>query len=153
MSPRLSAGLIKDCDAICQTEDVRQILQCGVACQSDGLFHDASGCYKQVLTLKPKHFDALHLLGVLAIQTHRPHEAVALIAEAVAQNPRIELERVAEALDCCDRAIALQPTCPEAWDKRGAALHELVGQRNRCGVIQRQSGCGRDSIMPTTTRG
>jgi tetratricopeptide (TPR) repeat protein len=205
MSPRLSPDLIKDCETICQTEDVRKILQCGLACQSDGLFQDACGCYEQVLTLKPKHFDALHMLGVLAIQTQRPHEAVELIAEAVAQNPRIAvahrnfalalieagrkqeaaecyeraillepqyggtyvpvagllvelgdarralawcdwgmqyhasdpflhlaravalraLERLEEALDSCDRAIVHQPTCAEAWDKRGAALQEL----------------------------
>jgi tetratricopeptide (TPR) repeat protein len=205
MSVHLSPALIKDCNTICQTADVRKILQCGLACQSDGFFEDACGCYRHVLTLKPKHFDALHMLGVLAIQTQRPGEAVALIGEAVMQNPNIALahrnyalalrnvgrkheaidhheraialeptfgdsyvhlvellvdvdqwgralswcdrgmqylaqnpflhlfraivlrqhERLDEALKSCETAIALQPTCVEAWDKRGAALQEL----------------------------
>lgn len=142
MSPRLSPALIKDCNAICLTADVRKILQCGLACQSDGLLKDACSCYRHVLTLKPKHFDALHMLGVLAIQSQRPGEAVTLIADAVRQNPHIgaahrnyalalsTLGRKKEAIDRYERAIALEPTFCDAYVHLAGLLVD-VGQSER----------------------
>jgi len=121
---------------------VRRILQCGLACQFDGHFEDACGCYRHVLTLKPKHFDALHMLGVLAIQTQHLAEAVTLIAEAVTENPNIaaahrnyalalhNVGRKAEAIDCYERSIALEPTFCDAYVHLAGLLVE-VGQSER----------------------
>jgi tetratricopeptide (TPR) repeat protein len=130
------SALIKDCNAICRTADVRKILQCGLACQAAGLVDDARACYRRVLTLKPKHFDALHMLGVLAIQTQQPDEAVALIHEAVVQNPNVAAAqrnlalalsvsgRKREAIDCYERAIALESTFGAAYVHVAALLVE-----------------------------
>jgi Flp pilus assembly protein TadD len=86
-----------------------------------------AACYRHVLTLKPKHFDALHMLGVLAIQTQHLAEAVTLIAEAVTENPNIaaahrnyalalhNVGRKAQAIDCYERSIALEPTFCDAY--------------------------------------
>jgi tetratricopeptide (TPR) repeat protein len=122
MSANLSTALIKDCNAVCRAADVRRILQCGLACQSNGLLDDARSCYRHVLTLRPKHFDALHMLGVLAIQTGRLAEAVSSIEKALHESPQVaaahrnyalalkESGRSDEAIGAYSRAIALEPT-------------------------------------------
>ena len=91
--------------------------------------------------LKPKHFDALHMLGVLAIQTHRPHDAVALIAQAVAQNPRIAIAHrnfaialldsglKQEAVECYERAILLEPQYGGTYVQVAGLLVELGDAR------------------------
>ena len=43
----------------------------GVALHQQGKLADAERIYGEVLQQQPKHFDALHLLGVIALQTRR----------------------------------------------------------------------------------
>ena len=54
-----------------------------------GRLAEAEHCYEEVLRSVPKHFDALHLLGVLAMQTGRPERGVGLIARAIEINPNV----------------------------------------------------------------
>ena len=101
--------------------DVRRNLQQGLAHHSQNRFAEARSCYEQALALSPNHFDALHMLGVLAIQTRRPKEAAVLIERAIVQKPGIpsaqrnyalalrESSRKQEAVEAYTRAIVLQP--------------------------------------------
>lgn len=114
------------------------------AVYNDGLAHHQAGRldqarqrYEQVLAAAPRHFDALHLLGVHAIQTGQLERGVDLIRKAIAvrrdmpgafgnlANALNSLGRHAEALEASDRAVALNPNFAEAHGNRGQALQQL----------------------------
>ena len=71
--------------------------------------------------MQPRHFDALHLLGVVAYQAGNPLQAVELIGKAIEINPNSSaaynnrgnvlqsLERLHEALDSFDHTSELKP--------------------------------------------
>ena len=82
-------------------------------------------------------FDALHLLGVVALQTSRTQSGVDLIAKAVTFNPNStgahnnlgnglkDLRRFGDALASFDKVIALKPNYAEAHNNRGIVLRLL----------------------------
>ena len=109
----------------------------GKALHRQGKLADAECCYGEVLQRQPNHFDALHLLGVIARQTRRTERGVELIKRAIGLNPNVaeahnnlgnalmDLKRPAEALASYDKAIALKPDIAEAHSNRGNALMDL----------------------------
>jgi len=109
----------------------------GLALHQQGKLADAARIYSEVLQQQPNHFDALHLLGVIAVQTKKTELAVELIAKAVRLNANVaaahsnlgiallHLKRPAEALASYDAAIALKPDFAEAHYNRGIALRDL----------------------------
>jgi tetratricopeptide (TPR) repeat protein len=111
----------------------------GLALHQAGRLDEASRRYQQVLAVDPAHFDALHLLGVLCIQTGQSALGVQFIEQAVRIQPDVaiahgnlgnglnNLGRYEEALASCDRAIALNPDHAEAHGSRALALHQLKG--------------------------
>lgn len=98
---------------------------------------DAERAYRDVLRQRPKHFDALHMLGVLALQTGRAALGVELISKAIAVNGRnaaahgnlgnglLSLQCIADAVASYDKAITLKPDYAEAFYNRGNALAKL----------------------------
>ena len=106
----------------------------GVALHRQGKLADAEHCYAEVLQRQPDHFDALHLLGVIACQTRRTERGVELIKRAIGLNPNVaeahnnlgnvlrDLKRPEEALASYDKAIALKPDFAAAHYNRGNAL-------------------------------
>ena len=112
-------------------------LQQAFALHKQGKLSAAEKIYSDILKSDPRQFDALHLLGVLALQTGRPQIAVSMIGKAVAvdrKSPQAlnnlgealrEMKRYAEALDAYDRAIGLAPAYAEAHNNRGNALAAL----------------------------
>ncbi len=98
---------------------------------------DAEKLGREVLTANANHFDALHLLGTLAVQTKRPQEGAELLARAVTLKPEDaeirttlgvalrDCGRYADAVASYDRAIALAPNYAEAHANRGVALRIL----------------------------
>ena len=54
-----------------------------------GKLREAERLYRKVLTLHPEHFDALHMLGVVALQEGRAGYAIDLIERALRQKPEI----------------------------------------------------------------
>ena len=86
---------------------------------------------------QPSHFDALHLLGLVAAQTGQPARALDLIGRAIALNPSApvahsnqakvfaDLGRYGEAVVSCDAAIRLAPDLAAAYVNRGDALAGL----------------------------
>src|SRR5580698_6527502 len=99
----------------------------GMARHQQGKLAEAEMIYEDVLRRQPDHFDALHLLGVLALQTRRTERAVALIGKAIGVNgssagahnnlgsAQRNLGRFEDALESFDRAIALMPDYAEAY--------------------------------------
>ena len=114
------------------------------AIYSEGLSHHQAGRvdqarqrYERALAANPRHFDALHMLGVCCIQTGQLETAVKLVSQATLlrrdvpgaygnlANALNSLRRYGEALEASDRAIALDPSFAEAHGNRGQALHQL----------------------------
>jgi tetratricopeptide (TPR) repeat protein len=102
-----------------------------------GRFIEAEHVYRDVLQHEPTHFDALHLLGVLALQTLRTESGVEMIAKAIELNPNSwgaynnlgnglrDLGRLDAALGSFETSIALRPNFAEAHNNRGIVLQDL----------------------------
>ena len=124
--------------------DVSAIFAQGLALHRQGQLAPAKAAYLAVLQIQPAHFDAQHLLGVVAGQSGDFADAVGHIRKALALNPNHisahinlalaleNLSRMEEALACYDRVIALQPDHAQAWYKRGMLLQAL--QRHAAAV-------------------
>ncbi len=102
-----------------------------------GQIPQAEALYHQVLRLWPGHPEALHLLGMIALQKGqteqalewvnksllaRPDDAPTLNTQAVALN---DLNRHAQALGACDHALRLRPEMADVHYNRGNALMGL----------------------------
>ncbi|RKP46086.1 tetratricopeptide repeat protein [Trinickia fusca] len=114
------------------------LLQQAVALQQNGAIADAEELYREILAQRPRHFDALQLLGALSLQTGRLAEGVALLEQAVAINATQApvhsnlayalnaLHRHEQALSAANRALALKPGFIDALNNRGNALAALA---------------------------
>jgi Flp pilus assembly protein TadD len=69
---------------------IDQALRQGVAAHKGGRLQDAERLYRAILQAQPKHPDANHNLGVLAVSVGKPLEAIPLFKLAVEANPQIE---------------------------------------------------------------
>jgi tetratricopeptide (TPR) repeat protein len=102
-----------------------------------GQLAQAKAAYEQILVGQPDHFDCLHLLGVIAFQTHDHSRAIELINKAIELYPgnadfhsnlgnaQQALKQFSAAIASYDKAIALKPDFADAHSNRGAALKEL----------------------------
>ena len=108
-----------------------------LALHQQGQLAQAQEGYQQVLKLQPRHFDAVHLLGVVAYQSGQPARAVPLIRQALQINPRHafacnnlglalgDTGEVDAALEHFDKAIALKADYAEAYCNRGSVLRQM----------------------------
>ncbi len=108
-----------------------------IALHQQGKLADAERIYREVLRQQPNHFVALHLLGVVALQTRRTEQAIELFGRAIALKPDFaeaysdrglalrKLKCLAEALASYDQAIALMPNFAMAHNNRGNVLLDL----------------------------
>ena len=69
---------------------VDQALQQGVAAHKEGKLQDAERLYRAILEAQPKHPDANHNLGVLAVAVGKSLEALPLFKLALEANPQME---------------------------------------------------------------
>jgi tetratricopeptide (TPR) repeat protein len=109
----------------------------------DGLQHfragrplEAQACCQNALALDPEHADALHLTGLLSLQSKKYDHAMEWISRAIRQQPKteyltslgtalLEQGRQAEALAVFDKAVQLKPDDPNLWRNLGNALAEI----------------------------
>ena len=109
-------------------------LQNAVALHQQGQLAAAEKGYTRVLKSFPDQFDALHLLGLLKLQSGKAGEAQRLITSALKIAPNAPdahanmglvlgaLKRAADALASFDRALALAPDHFEAQANRDALI-------------------------------
>ena len=102
-----------------------------------GRLAQAEAVYREVLRRSPRHVDALHSLGMLALQAGHAQAGADLIAQALAVDASHasahgnlgyalhQLGRHADALRSLDRALELQPELLEALNNRGNTLSAL----------------------------
>ena len=112
---------------------VQAKLQQGLALHQQGRFSEAERVYEEIIQQEPNYFDALHLLGVVALQTRRTERAVELIAKAVKLNPNVaaaynylgmglnDLKRQEEAVASYEQALA-KSSNPREFQQRAARL-------------------------------
>ncbi|HVN44287.1 MAG TPA: tetratricopeptide repeat protein [Steroidobacteraceae bacterium] len=104
---------------------------------SRGAWAEAEQWCRQILAAQKDDFDALNLLGIIAVQTQRLDEAARLLRRAVAVHPRQatahnnygnvlrELKRYDDAVHSYGRALKIKPDYAEALNNRGTALQQL----------------------------
>lgn len=112
-------------------------LQIGLDYHRQGRLDEAQGVYEAILGQDPANVDALHLIGVIALQRGWHAIALAFIDQALIHNPDFadaHLNRAntlkamgqpQEALMALDRVIELAPDYAEAWSNRGNLLKDL----------------------------
>jgi tetratricopeptide (TPR) repeat protein len=99
-----------------------------------GRLEQAARTYQSILARHPDHADALHLLGVVALQQGNPQRAVESIGRAIAVNPSVAafhcnlaeayraLGQLDRAAGRCQLALRLQPDYPGAANNLGLIL-------------------------------
>ncbi len=110
------------------------LFQEALALHQQGHIAQARAAYEQMLALQPGQSDALHMLGVIAMQSQRYALAAELIGQSLQSNPLNsaahlnlgvafkELGRLDEALSCYQQALELRPDYAEAFNNQGVLL-------------------------------
>ena len=117
--------------------DAAALLREALALHKRGMLDEAEQCYRQLLEAEPRHFDALHLLGLIARARGDAQLAVGLIERAIEVDDRQaiawcnlgtawqDLGASDRAIPAFERAIALDPGYALAHNNRGNALRNL----------------------------
>ena len=63
------------------------LLETALRLRQAGRLADAADIYRQILAHEPRHFEALHALGLVHYQSGKLNEAERLIGEAIAIRP------------------------------------------------------------------
>ena len=69
---------------------IEQALQQGVAAHKEGKLQEAERLYQAILQSQPKHPDANHNLGLIAVAANKVDAALPLFKTALEANPKIE---------------------------------------------------------------
>ena len=114
---------------------LESLFQQGLSLHQAGQLDEARRTYTQMLVLQPDQADALHMLGVIALQSGNYALAVDHLAVAVQSNPKnaaahlnfgLALRaqgRLEEAMRCFKQALHLRPSYAEALNALGLVLH------------------------------
>jgi len=119
------------------SKSIPAALQKAVDLHQHGQLDLAETIYLDILKKQPKHFDANHLLGVLALQKGRTEDALRLLKKALTLNAFdapahnncgnafLTLKQFDNALTHYNRAISLKSDYADAYFNRGNVLLEL----------------------------
>jgi predicted O-linked N-acetylglucosamine transferase (SPINDLY family) len=122
-----------------QQAETAKLLERAIALVNTGALPDARPVLQQLLQLAPRHFDALHLLGMTEYHTCRYIEAEQVLALAIDVEPRsadahfnrgaalVSLGRFEEARASYQRVAALKPQ----------HAHALFHLAHVCGILNR----------------
>jgi predicted O-linked N-acetylglucosamine transferase (SPINDLY family) len=131
------------------TLDVPQALAQAARLGQSGRLAEAAALCEQVLKGAPDNVEALHLLGLVALQSGRPQDALARFEAAVEVDARFApahnhagvalcaLGRLAEGIVCYRRAVDCAPRDPSAHHNLGVALLRHQEHRAAVEVLER----------------
>lgn len=116
-----------------RSQQIDALFRQGQQFHTAGRLPEAEHVYRQVLAAAPRHAEAMHALGALAIQAGRPDAAETLLSQAIALKPAavfqltraaalLALKRPAEAAEACRTVLRAQRNHPEAHQVLGHAL-------------------------------
>jgi predicted O-linked N-acetylglucosamine transferase (SPINDLY family) len=120
-----------------QTLNVPLALAQALKLHEQGRLAEAGQLYSAILAVRPDHFDALQMMGLVKLAAGQPVEALRLVSAAMASrkpSPQIllnhglildALKRHEEAVESFDHALKLKSKYAEAHNNRGATLVTL----------------------------
>jgi predicted O-linked N-acetylglucosamine transferase (SPINDLY family) len=112
-------------------------LQRALALHQAGRLEEAQFLYEQILFVQPRHFDALHLSGVLASNANDPQRALDFLDRALDVDPNNapahfnrgavlqQMKQRDAAIASYDRSIAIDPQLADAFCNRAVLQTEL----------------------------
>lgn len=119
------------------TLSLSALLSGAMAQHQKGQLQQAKAGYEAILAAQPQHYQALHLLGLVAVQTGNFAAAVDLIGKAIDIYPHDadffanrglalqQLQQLEAAVLSYNQAVAINPKHVGAYSNRGMALHRL----------------------------
>lgn len=131
-------------------QGVREAFAAAVGLHQSGRLAEAERLYRQILQAEPRHWDALHMLGVLAMQFGQHQAAVQLITQAIAGNGRVPafhnnlgnalkgLGKPEEAVAAYGRALGCAPDHAGAHYNLAVTLQEL-GRKEEAALAYRRT--------------
>lgn len=120
-----------------QSLNIPQALAQALKLHEQGHLGEAERLYAAILTVRPDHFDALQMMGLVKLAAGQPAEALRLVSAAMGArkpSPQIllnhglildALKRHEEAVASFDQALKLKSKYAEAHNNRGATLVTL----------------------------
>jgi predicted O-linked N-acetylglucosamine transferase (SPINDLY family) len=142
---------------------VHPLLPKAVSLHQSGELDVAANLYEQIIAQIPRHFDATHLLGVVALQQGRLDEAEQLIGSALQVKPndpaalnnrgtiRLRTGNLEGARSDFDRVLKVKPNDPDALVNLGRVLHQLGRPKNALVPLRRAfAGKLRSSLLCDT---
>ena len=144
---------------------IPELLARAIALHRRGSLSEAEPLYRRVLAGKAQEFDALHMLGVIALQQGRNAEALELIRQALALRPNSAwaqsnlglalraLKRGAEAVACFERALALNCRDPGVLNNLSSTLFELQRYGDALRACERALAIAPNSAEAFNNRG
>jgi protein O-GlcNAc transferase len=142
-----------------QQSAVHPLLPQAVALHQAGRTAEAAKVYQQILAQVPRHFDATHLLGVIALQEGRLDQAERLITLALEINPNdaaargnlgtVHLRSGQLEAACSDyeKAVKLQPNSFDALANLGTLLRQFGRYREALIPLRRAHSLNPKSAM------
>jgi len=122
---------------VSKKNNIPKLLFVGIGHHQEGRLQKAQSIYQQILSLDPRHFDALHLQGVVAAQMQNLSLALDLIGKAIKINPNSaeayfnngnilkEFSRLEEAVENYKKAVDIKHDLVNAHFNLGITLHVL----------------------------
>jgi tetratricopeptide (TPR) repeat protein len=120
-----------------KTFNVPQAIQQALDFHRQGKLPQAERLYSDVLAMRPDYFEALHMLGLLKLQSGDPAGALRLMTAALQARPKSPevlinysivldaLGRREEALAAIDTVLSIKRRSVEAHNNRGAMLEKM----------------------------
>ena len=130
-----------------------------------GRLDDAWRAYQEAIKLYPRHFNALHMAGIVAAQARRFDHAVELIGRALEVDPNNadahfnrgnalrDIGQPAAAIVSFDKAIQLRADFADAHNNRGNALKDLVEFQAAVESYDKAIQCNPDFAQAHNNRG
>ncbi len=132
-----------------EAQALARLFDQAVAHHQAGRFADADALYRQILSTRPDHADALHLLGVIAHQQGQNQKSEELIRRAIGLRGSVAayhsnlgaalraMKRLDEAAAEFRRAVELEPAYVAAHKNLGVTLNEMGRPGEARGCFQR----------------
>lgn len=140
-------------------EQARELFLRGLAHVQAGDFLQAEQCFAGCLALVPGRVSALTNLGAVRLKLGKAQDAVALLDEALRQEPDnlealghratalAQLGQLEAALAGFDRSLALQPAQGSVWTHRGNVLREMGRSEEAIHSFEQALAHGGDAAM------
>lgn len=136
------------------------VMSAGMAHHNAGRLAEAEAAYRTVLAARPDYPDALHLMGVIALQVNKPAVAVELISQAIrhfAGNAAYfsnlgsalrRLGRLDEALTISRQGVQIDGNFTDAWQNLANILLEREEYAEAAAALTRVVALRPDQLDP-----